>query len=93
MSSDAPYKPGRSAAKFNTYRFADHKEHVIDLLRRVCTVSVQTMEIVDGMAHWTEDGKLLVFGDRDKHEMAAMSMSQSADRPEDPEWEAAWSET
>ena len=38
------------AEKFNTYRFADYKERVIDLLRRVCTVSVKTMEIVDGMA-------------------------------------------
>ena len=26
--------------KFNTYRFPDHKERVIDLLRRMCTVSV-----------------------------------------------------
>ena len=38
------------AAKFNTYRFADYKEDVIDLLRRVCTVSVRTAEIVGGMA-------------------------------------------
>ena len=37
------------AAKFNTYRFADYKEDVIELLGRVCTVSVRTMEIVDGM--------------------------------------------
>ena len=37
--------------EFNTYRFPDHKERVIDLLRLVCTVSVATMEIVDGMAH------------------------------------------
>ena len=37
--------------KFNNYRFSDHKEKVIDLLQRVCTVSVATMEIVDGMAH------------------------------------------
>ena len=37
------------AAKFNTYRFADYKEEVIELLGRVCTVSVRTMEIVDGM--------------------------------------------
>ena len=37
--------------KFNTYRFSNHKERVIDLLRRVCTVSVATMEIVDSMAH------------------------------------------
>lgn len=35
--------------KFNTYRFADHKERVVDLLRRVTTVSVRTMEIVDAM--------------------------------------------
>ena len=28
------------AEKFNTYRFADYKEKVIDLLRRVKTVSV-----------------------------------------------------
>ena len=39
------------AEKFNTYRFSDHKEKVIDLVRRVCTVSVTTMEVVDGMAH------------------------------------------
>ena len=36
--------------RFNTYRFADYKENVIGLLRRVCTVSVRTMEVVDGMA-------------------------------------------
>lgn len=35
--------------KFNTYRFADHKERVIDLLDRVTRVSVETMEIVDAM--------------------------------------------
>ena len=38
------------AAKFNTYRFADYKEQVIDLLRRVCTVSVKTMDMVDELA-------------------------------------------
>ncbi|MEY9250383.1 putative helicase [Bradyrhizobium ottawaense] len=36
-------------AKFNTYRFADHKEKVIDLLRRVTRVSVETMEIIAAM--------------------------------------------
>jgi predicted helicase len=36
-------------AQFNTYRFADHKERVIDLLRRVVRVSVETMAIVDQM--------------------------------------------
>ena len=33
--------------RFNTYRFADHKEQVIDLLQRVCTVSVETVRIID----------------------------------------------
>ncbi len=37
------------AEKFNTYRFADYKEHVIDLLCRVCTVSVETMKVVREM--------------------------------------------
>ena len=35
--------------RFNTYRFADYKEDVNELLRRVYTVSVRTMEVVDGM--------------------------------------------
>jgi predicted helicase len=35
--------------KFDTYRFADYKEKVIDLLARVTTVSVQTMGIVEAM--------------------------------------------
>ena len=42
------------AARFNTYRFADHKERVIDLLRRVCAVSVRTVEIVEDMADWSD---------------------------------------
>ena len=37
------------AEKFNTYRFADYKETVIELLQRVCTVSVETMEIIKKM--------------------------------------------
>jgi predicted helicase len=35
--------------KFNTYRFADHKEKIIDLLRRVTTVSAETMRLVGAM--------------------------------------------
>jgi len=35
--------------RFNTYHFADHKDEVIDLLRRVTSVSVKTMEIVEAM--------------------------------------------
>jgi predicted helicase len=37
------------AEKFNTYHFADNKDKVIDLLQRVCTVSVETMKIVEEM--------------------------------------------
>jgi predicted helicase len=37
------------AKLFNTYKFADYKEQVIDLLQRVCTVSVRTMAIVQQM--------------------------------------------
>jgi predicted helicase len=37
------------AENFNTYRFADYKAQVIDLLQRVCTVSVETMKIIEEM--------------------------------------------
>ena len=48
------------AAKFNTYRFADYKERMIDLLARVVRVSVDTVAITRAMrvldrADW-EDG-------------------------------------
>ena len=55
------------AEKFNTYKFADYKEQVIDLLCRVCTVSDKTAEIVGGMAYW-EGEYLLVSEDRDEYE-------------------------
>ena len=80
------------AAKFNTYRFADHKERVIDLLRRVCTVSVNTMDVVDGMAYWDGDN-LVVFGDRDQEEWTTLSASQWFEREEAPDWEPDSSET
>jgi predicted helicase len=35
--------------KFDTYRFCDYKDKVVDLLARVTTVSVQTMEVVQAM--------------------------------------------
>ena len=76
--------------RFNTYRFADYKEQVIELLRRVCAVSVATMGIVDDMAIWEEDGNLLVFGDRGKHELAVVSMAQWFERPENEKWLAEW---
>ncbi|MDQ3374546.1 MAG: DNA methyltransferase [Acidobacteriota bacterium] len=37
------------AERFNTYKFEDYKEQVIDLLKRVTNVSVKTMEIVNQM--------------------------------------------
>ncbi len=37
------------AEKFNTYKFADYKESVIELLGRVCAVSVETMKIIREM--------------------------------------------
>ena len=78
--------------RFNAYRFADYKDEVIDLLQRVCTVSVATMDVVDDMAYW-KDGKLVVLGDRDKHEWAALALGQWFNEPEDPRLEGAWSET
>ena len=36
--------------KFDTCRFADYKDKVIDLLARVTTVSVETLRITDAMA-------------------------------------------
>lgn len=35
--------------KFDTYRFADYKEKVINLLARVTTVSVRTVAVVEEM--------------------------------------------
>ena len=37
------------AAKFNTYRFADYKQTMIDLLARVVRVSVETVAITEAM--------------------------------------------
>ena len=39
--------------KFNTYRFADYKEKVIDLLQRAITVSVHTQAITEAMRRVT----------------------------------------
>ena len=38
------------AEKFNTYKFEDYKENVIELLKKVCTVSVKTMEVIQKMS-------------------------------------------
>ena len=44
------------AAKFNTYRFADYKESMIDLLARVVTVSVETVAITEAVKALDRDG-------------------------------------
>ena len=71
--------------RFNAYRFAAHKQAVIDLLCKVCAVSVKTMDIVDSMAVWEDDGNLLVFGDRDKHEWAMMGLARWFSEPNNPD--------
>ena len=72
------------AARFNEYRFADYKERVIDLLGRVCAVSVGTMEVLDDMAYW--DGKrLVVMAERDKMEWTMMALHAMFSRPNDLE--------
>ena len=40
---------GEVPVAFHTYRLADHKERVIELLKRVTTVSVETVRIVEAM--------------------------------------------
>jgi predicted helicase len=37
------------AEKFNSYRFADHKEEVIELLKKITTVSIETIKIISQM--------------------------------------------
>ena len=69
------------AEKFNAYRFAPHKERVIDLLMRVCTVSVATMKIVDSMAYWHGDN-LIVFDDREEDDFALLSLAHMAKEAE-----------
>jgi hypothetical protein len=42
-------------AEFNAYRFADHKDEIIVLLKRVVTVSVKTLQIIEAMRDWPRD--------------------------------------
>ena len=76
------------AEKFDTYRFADHKERVIDLLRRVCAVSVRTMEIVDSMAYWDGDD-LVVWDDREQDDLLLLGLQTIYSQPNDLEEDAA----
>ena len=49
--------------KFNTYRFADYKEKVIDLLMRVCRVSVETVQITRAMRAVSENSGIVDGGE------------------------------
>lgn len=46
---EKPPKDETIRDKFNSYKFADYKEQVIDLLMRVVRVSLETMAVVDAM--------------------------------------------
>jgi predicted helicase len=46
---NAKSKDNTIAEKFNVYRLA-YKEQLIDLLARVCTLSIKTMAIIELMA-------------------------------------------
>jgi len=43
--------------KFNTYRFTDYREEVIDLILRVTRVSVETIQITDAMSKAKRESK------------------------------------
>ena len=62
--------------RFNNYRFADYKERVIDLLRRVTTTSVNTIHVVDAMGFWLDGKRLATLVDRDEYEWSMPSLSQ-----------------
>ncbi len=44
------------------------------------------------MAYWDEEGNLVVYGDRDKHEWAMAGLAAIYSREEDEEWLSAWNE-
>jgi hypothetical protein len=48
------------AEKFNTYHFVKYKEQVVDLLTRGCTVSVETMAIIEEMKNYHKISRALL---------------------------------
>ena len=89
---ERPPKDPTIRQRFNPYRFADHKERVIDLLHRICAVSVNTADMVGSMAYWDDEvDRLVVFGDRDSPELGMLALWEWFQRPEYPEWGAEWS--
>lgn len=64
--------------------YPDQKERIIDLLTRICAVSVETMEVVDGMAYW-QDGNLIVFDNREQDDFMKLSLENWAEEDEEEE--------
>ena len=58
--------------------YLDQKERIIDLLTRICAVSVETMEVVNGMAYW-QDGNLILFDDREQDDFMKLSLENWAE--------------
>lgn len=42
--------------RFNTFRFADYKDHVISLIKKVTTINLRTLAIQDEMAKLADHG-------------------------------------
>ncbi|BAQ65006.1 hypothetical protein [Geminocystis sp. NIES-3709] len=52
------YKDKTIEEKFNNYRFADYKKTVIDLLIRITTLRVQTINIISPMTYDDNEQKI-----------------------------------
>lgn len=76
------YKARKPIDPTGAYRFVDHKKRLIDLLMRICAVSVETMYIVDSMAYW-QDGNLIVFDDREQDDLMLLSLANWAREEEE----------
>ena len=71
--------------KFDTYKFADYKEHVIDLLQRVTTVSVETMKIREELQKmpWGPQPNLKKYFEDDK-EIKTIESKPKSQKPKKP---------
>ena len=79
------YKPSTPLDK----SYLDRKERIIDLLTRVSAVSVETMNIVDGMAYW-QDANLIVFDDREQDDFIKLSLANRVKEDEKERVSIQW---
>ena len=72
--------------KFNTYKFSDHKEHVIDLLQKVTTISVETMKIRKKLEKmpWGSQLKFKKYFKDDKKEVKTTESKPKSKKPKKP---------